>query len=90
MEEEHSKTFTNIFFRQRNRAELRAKTHAGNKVIGSCHFVEIDPKPDLPLDNILWGNPGNLSAPVTSYSCSFQDPQKVLAQQKAFRLAFDE
>jgi hypothetical protein len=68
----------NIFYKQRNKAETRAKGHARNEKPYKCHFIEIDPKPDLPLDSVIWGSPANLQAPMTSYSYAFQDPKKLL------------
>ena len=32
-----------------------------------CHFVEIDPMPELPLDHVLWGSAAHLKAPQSHY-----------------------
>ena len=39
--------------------------------LNQCHFVEIDPKPDLPLDKMIWGSPVFIKPPQSNYQMAF-------------------
>jgi hypothetical protein len=45
-------------------------------------FVEIDPKPEMPLDHVIWGNPATNFTSMTSYNGTFQDPKVTLHRRQ--------
>lgn len=57
----------NIFYKQRAAAEQRAFDHMLKVGKNQCHFVEIDPMPELPLDHVLWGSAAHLKSPQSHY-----------------------
>ena len=73
---------TKIIIKQRSQAEQRACNHILKVGKYQCAFVEQDPMPDLPLDNVIWGNAAHLKTPTSSYSYHFQNPQSVVKSKQ--------
>jgi hypothetical protein len=75
----HAKRNQTIIDKQREIAEQKAVSHILNVERPYQYaFVELEHKPDLPLDNIQWGNPATNYVPMSHYNSTFMDP-KIMA-----------
>ena len=64
--------------KQRQRAEQRAFNHILKVGKNQCLAYDVDPMPELPLDNVQWGNAVYLKHFRTSYQTKFRDPKEVI------------
>jgi hypothetical protein len=65
--------------KQRENAEKKATDHILNVQRPYQYaLVEIDPKPEVPLDHVQWGNAATNYVPVSHYNATFLDP-KIMA-----------
>lgn len=61
----------NIFYKQRAIAEQRAFDHTMKCGKNQCLEADVDPFPELPLDNVQWGNPVFMGPATTAYKHQF-------------------
>ncbi len=77
--------------RQREAAQLKAAEHILKPQRPFQYaFVELDPKPEMPLDSTIWGNPATNFTCMTSYNSTFQDPKVTAERRQAIVQAFKE
>lgn len=53
----------NIFSKQRQLGEQRAQDHILKVGKNQCLAQDVDPAPELPLDNVQWGSVAHLKVP---------------------------